>query len=342
MAITAVAGTALAMTLTACSAGEAESTRKEALVPQLAITPAGGAANVAPGAKIVVRAKNGTVRTVRVQTGGDPVAGRLSDHGTAWQSLSPLNASRRFTVVATAIGSGGKIVTATSSFATLRPRKVLNAMTLEGYQQHYGVGMPIVFNFSRSITRKSAIEKAIRIRTSKPVVGGWYWDGDKTLYFRPRTYWPQHTRVSFDARLNGVQGAPGVYGTRDLTQSFEVGSSLIVVASTRTHYMRVYYRHELHRTWPISTGRPGDETPGGTYLTINKGEGKVTKSHSCCGGYWAGWLDHCLRRLWTHQELCKASAARAESGCKHGSGVVSKLAAAVLPHGGRWRPVCAA
>jgi lipoprotein-anchoring transpeptidase ErfK/SrfK len=271
MAIAAVAGTALAMTLTACSAGEAESTRKEALVPQLAITPGDGAANVAAGTKIVVRAKNGTVRAVRVQTGGDPVTGRLSDHGTAWQSMSPLNASRRFTVVATAVGSGGKIVTATSSFATLRPRKVFNAMTLEGYQQHYGVGMPIILNFSRPITRKAAIEKAIRIRTSKRVVGAWYWDGDKTLYFRPRTYWPQHTRVSFDARFNGVQGAPGVYGTHDLTQSFEIGSSLVAVASTRTHYMRVYYRHKLYRTWPISTGRPGDDTPDGTYLTINKG-----------------------------------------------------------------------
>jgi hypothetical protein len=311
MAIAAVAGTALAMTLTACSAGEAESTRKEALVPQLAITPGDGAANVAAGTRIVVRAKNGTVRAVRVQTGGDPVTGRLGDHGTAWQSMSPLNASRRFTVVATAVGSGGKIVTATSSFATLRPKKVFNAMTLEGYQQHYGVGMPIILNFSRPITRKAAIEKAIRIRTSQRVVGAWYWDGDKTLYFRPRTYWPQHTRVSFDARFNGVQGAPGVYGTHDLTQSFEIS-------------------------------RPADHKPDGTYLTINTGKPKVTKTHSCCGGYWAGWLDHCLRRLWTHQELCKDAAERGESGCKHGSGVISKLDAAVLPRGGRWRPACAA
>jgi hypothetical protein len=306
-----VAGTALATALTACTAGEAESVRKEALVPQLAITPGDGALNVAAGNRIVVRAKNGTVRNVRVQTAGDPVTGRLSDHATAWQSLSPLNASRRFTVVATAVGSGGKIVTATSSFATLKPRKAFNAMTLEGYVQHYGVGMPIILNFSRPITRKAAIEKAIQIRTSQHVVGAWYWDGDKTLYFRPRTYWPQDTRVSFDARFNGVQGAPGVYGTHDLTQSFEIG-------------------------------RPADHAAGGTYLTINTGKPKVTKARSCCGGYWSGWLGHCLHRLWTHQELCNAAAELAKPGCKRGSGVVSKLDAAVLPRGGRWRPVCAA
>jgi lipoprotein-anchoring transpeptidase ErfK/SrfK len=267
----AAAGTALVLSLSACSPGMAQSARKEALIPQLTITPGNGARDVAPGAAIMVRAANGTVRNVRVQTGGDPVAGRLSHNATVWQSMRPLNTAHRFTVVATATGSGGKTVTVTSSFTTMRPKKTFRAMTLEGYHARYGVGMPIILNFSHPITRKAAVEKAIQLKTSKHVVGAWYWDGDKTLYFRPRTYWPQHTRVTFDAKFNGVQGAPGVYGTHDLTQTFEIGSSLIVVASTRTHEMHVYYKRRLYRTWPISTGRPGDDTPDGTYVTINKG-----------------------------------------------------------------------
>jgi lipoprotein-anchoring transpeptidase ErfK/SrfK len=245
--------------------------RRAAIVPKLMITPQDGARRVRPGVKITVRALNGTVRGVKVQTSGDPVAGRLSDHGTVWHSTRPLNTSHRFTVTATAAGGGGKTVFATSTFSTLRPKKTFAAMTLEGYHQRYGVGMPIILNFSHPITRKAAVEKAILLRTSKRVVGAWYWDGDKTLYFRPRTYWPQHTRVSFDAKFNGVEGARNVYGTHDLTQTFEIGASLIAVASTRTHYMRLYYRHKLYRTWPISTGRPGDDTPNGTYLTIDKG-----------------------------------------------------------------------
>lgn len=265
-------GTALALSLAACSAGTAaESARNEALVPHLTISPGNGALDVAPGATITVRAANGTVHDVRVLTGGDPVAGRLSNKATVWRSVLPLNTSHRFTVTATATGGGGRIVTATSSFSTLRPKKTFAAMTLEGYRQRYGVGMPIIVNFSHRITRKAAVEQAIRIRTSRRVVGAWYWDGDKTLYFRPRTYWPQHIRVTFDARFNGVEGAPGVYGTHDLTQTFEIGSSLIVVASARTHHMRVYYKRRLYRTWPISTGRPGDDTPDGTYVTIDKG-----------------------------------------------------------------------
>ena len=131
--------------------------------------------------------------------------------------------------------------------------------------------MPIILNFSHPITNKAAVERAISITTSRPVVGAWYWDGDKTLYFRPRTYWPQHTRVSFDAKLNGVEGAPGVYGDHDLTQTFDIGASLIVQVSTRSHYMHIYYKRRLWHTWPVSTGRPGDDTPNGTYVTIEKG-----------------------------------------------------------------------
>ena len=43
-------------------------------------------------------------------------------------------------------------------------------------------------------------------------------------YFRPQSYWPANTQVSFTGHLNGVEGAPGVYGDHTLTQSFTIGS----------------------------------------------------------------------------------------------------------------------
>jgi len=44
-----------------------------------------------------------------------------------------------------------------------------------------------------------------------------------------------------------------------------------VVASTASHQMKLYRGGKLLHRWPISTGRPGDNTPNGTYLTIEKG-----------------------------------------------------------------------
>ena len=50
-----------------------------------------------------------------------------------------------------------------------------------------------------------------------------------------------------------------------------------MVASTATHHMSLYRNGKLYRHWPISTGRPGDNTPNGTYLTIDKGNPVLMK-----------------------------------------------------------------
>ena len=62
-----------------------------------------------------------------------------------------------------------------------------------------------------------------------------------------------------------------MYFTADLTQSFTIGPSLIAVANTQSHYMKVYYKGQLFGNWPISSGRPGLDTVDGTYVTIEKG-----------------------------------------------------------------------
>ena len=76
--------------------------------------------------------------------------------------------------------------------------------------------------------------------------------------------------MSFVGHLDGVQLSPGVYATHTLRQEFKIGRSLIVVASTSEHSMKVFKDRKLVATWPISTGRPGKDTPNGTYLSIEK------------------------------------------------------------------------
>jgi lipoprotein-anchoring transpeptidase ErfK/SrfK len=242
---------------------------------RLSITPAGGSTDTTPNRGITISAAGGKITNVVIRAARGQVAGTLNAAGTVWHSTWALNVSQRYTVTATAAGSSGAPVTRTSSFRTFTPRATFSAKIIEGYDQTYGVGMPIILYFSRPITYRAAVERALQIRTSKPVVGAWYWDSQCNmapvcLYFRPRRYWPPHTRVSFTGHLNGVEVAPGVYGNHTLTQTFTIGSSLIVVASTALHYMNVYRDGKLFAHWPISSGRPGDETPNGTYLTIEK------------------------------------------------------------------------
>ena len=59
--------------------------------------------------------------------------------------------------------------------------------------------MPIILYFSQPITDKAAVERALQITTSKPVIGAWYWDYPCNMaatcaYFRPRDYWPAAPR----------------------------------------------------------------------------------------------------------------------------------------------------
>ena len=53
--------------------------------------------------------------------------------------------------------------------------------------------MPIILSFSAPVQDKAAVERSIELRTSKQVIGSWYWDGNQTLDFRPRDYWPAYT-----------------------------------------------------------------------------------------------------------------------------------------------------
>jgi lipoprotein-anchoring transpeptidase ErfK/SrfK len=242
---------------------------------QLSITPVSGSTDSTPNHGITVTATGGRISNVIVRTGGDPVPGTLNATGTVWHSTWALDVSQRYTVIATATGTSGGSVTQASSFRTFTPKATFSAEIIEGYRQTYGVGMPIILYLSRPVLDRAAVERALQISTSKPVVGAWYWDSQcrtapECLYFRPQRYWPANTQIRFTGHLNGVEAAPGVYGHHTLTQTFTIGSTLTVVASTARHYMNVYRDGRLFAHWPISSGRPGDDTPNGTYLTIEK------------------------------------------------------------------------
>ncbi len=270
----AAATLALGVLVAACGGttghGASPSPTPTVPLPRLSITPSSGVEDVAPRSAIRVGVTGGRILRVTVRTAGDPVGGTLNASSTGWRSRGTLDVATRYRVRATAIDRMGRTVTATSTFRTLTPHQTFAAQIFEGYHQTYGVGMPIMLTFSRPITDRRAVERALELWTSKRVVGAWYWDGDTTLWFRPRDYWPQHTRVRLVARLNGVEGAPGVYGTHTLTQSFVIGHSLIAVADTQTHTVRIYLNRRVFADWPMSSGRPGDYTPNGTYLTIDK------------------------------------------------------------------------
>ncbi len=139
-------------------------TKAAAAAAQVAITPANGASNADPSAGITVTAKHGTLTNVAVHTAGGTVSGSLSQGGTVWHSQWALAPSQSYTVTATAAGGG----TTTSTFRTLTPARTFRTQIFEGYNQTYGVGIPIILTFSQPITDKAAVERSLQLTTSNP------------------------------------------------------------------------------------------------------------------------------------------------------------------------------
>jgi lipoprotein-anchoring transpeptidase ErfK/SrfK len=268
---TTIIGQAGASGSAAAAGGHASaSARPSPAGPVVTITPGNGASAADPSKGITVTAAGGTLKSVGVSTAGAPVTGTYSADRSSWHSTWALDVSRSYTVTAVAATAGGVTTTKTATFRTLTPAATFYTEIFEGYQQSYGVGMPIILTFSAPVQDKAAVERSIELRTSKPVVGSWYWDGNSTLDFRPRDYWPAHTTVSFTGHFDGVESAPGVYGFHTLTQTFGIGDSVIAVASTKAHKTQIYVNGKLKYDWNISSGKPGDDTPDGSYLTIEK------------------------------------------------------------------------
>ena len=269
----AVVVAVLALVLAACSSGgsggsssghsasskstPAPTPRASLAVADISVTPADGIQAANPSDGITVTAAKGTLTRVvaHVASSASPsassatatatVPGSLSQGGKQWQSQWALSTAQSYTVTASARVPGQGTLTRTVSFRTLSPAQTFHTEIFEGYQQTYGVGMPIMLTFSEPITNRAAVERSLQLTTSKPVVGAWYWDGNEHLDFRPENYWPAGTQVSLTGHLAGVEGATGMYGAANLTQSFTIGESVIAVTSATAHESKIYINGAL-------------------------------------------------------------------------------------------------
>jgi lipoprotein-anchoring transpeptidase ErfK/SrfK len=241
----------------------------------LAVSPAQGVQRPRPDSPIAVQARQGTIENVTVSTKGEQVEGAFSADRTRWRSRWSLRPGTEYRVAATALGRDGKTRTVTSRFTTAKADSTVG-VTFEGPsdKEVVGVGMPIVMNFDRKVADRAAVERALEVRSSKPVEGAWHWFDDQTLVFRTKSFWPRHTDVAFRAHLSGVAVAKGVYGGKDHAVRFRVGDERISTASEDKHQMVVRKNGRVVRKMPISMGKGGVRkytTTNGMHLTMDKG-----------------------------------------------------------------------
>lgn len=119
-----------------------------------------------------------------------------------------------------------------------------------------GVAQPIIVRFNDAIGDRGAAERAIRITSNPPVAGHFYWFNDRQVRWRPNEFWPANTQVTVEAG-----------GARS---SYSIGDALVTVADDATKQITVTRNGAVVKTMPTSMGKPGHETPNGTYVVGDK------------------------------------------------------------------------
>ncbi|MDI9918678.1 Ig-like domain-containing protein [Rhodococcus sp. IEGM 1379] len=118
--------------------------------------------------------------------------------------------------------------------------------------ERVGIAQPVVIRFNEAIGDRATAERAIRVTTNPPVEGSFYWINDSQVRWKPAQFWPANISVTVDAG--------------DSHSTFNIGDALVTVADDNTKQITVTRNGEVVRTMPTSFGKPGHETPNGTYI----------------------------------------------------------------------------
>ncbi|TQR87698.1 L,D-transpeptidase [Mycobacterium hodleri] len=177
---------------------------------------------------------------------GEPLA--ISPNPLAPASAGPLSGAASPTPVDTPAGQNPLPYLGPPVFAPPTFNPVNGSMV--------GVAKPIVINFQRPIADRALAEQAVHISSNPPVPGKFYWMSSTQLRWRPVDFWPANSTITIDAG-----------GTKS---SFRTGDALVATIDNATLQMEVMRNGALEKTIPVSLGKPGYETPNGTYYVLEK------------------------------------------------------------------------
>lgn len=238
----------------------------ELLVPTLQYSVADGAVGVAVDSPVAVTAGDGVLGPVTmVNADGIPVDGQLSPDGVTWATTEPLGYNKQYTLHAEALGLGG-ITRNSMTFQTQSPENLTMPYVMPNNGEVVGVGQPIAVRFDEDIPNRLAAQNAIRVVTTPPVDGAFYWLSSREVRWRPAEYWKPGTTVEVSVKTYGVDLGNGLFGQDDVSTRFTIGDQVVATADDNTKTLSVRRNGELIKTMPLSMGKDSTPTDNGAYI----------------------------------------------------------------------------
>ncbi|RPK89349.1 MULTISPECIES: Ig-like domain-containing protein [Streptomyces] len=296
----------LAAALTACSGGASGSAAVggdgKAPGTSVSVNLTGKAA--APGEPVTVTLAEGKLKAVSVTAAeGGALAGKISADGRTWTSERVAAPGTAYTVEAEDADGGSDRAT----FATAEAQKVNKLSLAPGKNTTVGIAQPLSVVFDHPVKDKAAVEKALKVSTSNATEGSWGWlqdySGKDRVDWRPEEYWKPGTKVTLDARLNGVDtGADGGWFVRDYTTTFTIGAAQVVEVDLDRHRIALRRDGKQVMDVPMSAGTPGGEKASwrGTAVLMSK-EGTINMRSETVGlgDAYDKMVDYSMRLTWS-------------------------------------------
>lgn len=236
------------------------------LVPKLAASVQDGGVGVTVDQPVTVTAEDGVLGAVSmVNEDGTTIAGQLSPDGLTWSTTESLDYNERYTLNAQSLGLGG-VTNRQMSFETHSPENLTMPYVIPNDGEVVGIGQPLAVRFDENITNRVAAERAIKVTTSPPVDGAFYWLSNREVRWRPEHYWKPGTTVDVQVNTYGVDLGDGLFGQQNVTRHFTIGDAVIATADDNTKTLTIRVNGDVVKTMPLSMGKNSTPTNNGTYI----------------------------------------------------------------------------
>jgi lipoprotein-anchoring transpeptidase ErfK/SrfK len=207
---------------------------------------------------------------------GRHLAGRISDGGACWHSTTPLRAGTRYLLRAMAEDEDGLPGQASWALETAPPPPGNRLTAAFGPTPGvYGVGQPVVAELSQPVPAadrqaRRLVERSLQVTSEPAVQGTWYWVDDRTLHYRPQTYWPAHATIQVRSGLDRVHVTDRLYGGPSQPLTLTTGDRIEAITDVAAHEMTVKRNGHTIRTIAVTTGKAGFRTREGIKVVLGK------------------------------------------------------------------------
>lgn len=214
---------------------------------------------------------------------GDDSSGSAEPQGTRWVSDYGLAGSATYEWTAKTIAPDGGEHEASGTITTTEPQgRSARVFTVIGDDQEVGVAAPIIVNIGATVpeSHRDEIEHRLSVEVTDEdgkeidVEGSWGWlydtDGISRVHYRPKEFWPEHSKVKVQMALEDVPFSDTRFGEKDVSLDFSIGREQTTTADAKTHRMVVTRGDETVMDFPASLGAPRSPSYNGTHIVMSK------------------------------------------------------------------------